>query len=399
MRFKKVSKILGFTLFILIVAGGFFYGGFRFGSQRAVINITDSHELINADFSLFWDAVNIVKSRYVNVQDFKDQDFLYGAIQGVVGTVKDPYTTFFKPVDTQKFAQDLSGSFGGIGAQIGIKNDQLVVIAPLKDTPAEAAGLRPGDKILKINDTDSTGLPIDEAIKIIRGEPGTVVVFLISRDSWAAAKEIKITRAIINVPTLDYEMKPGKIAYLHLYNFNSNAPSLFYNKAFEALTHGAKGVVLDLRNNPGGFLDVSVNLAGWFLKRGDVVVRERYHASNEDKFYANGNEAMRNLPMVIIMNGGSASASEILAGALRDNRNIKIIGEKSFGKGTVQEIQNLKDGSSLKVSVAEWLTPNGTEINKKGLTPDIEVKALDENSTSTKDIQLEKALEILRAEL
>jgi carboxyl-terminal processing protease len=365
-----------------------------------------SDETFKADFSLFWDAVNLVKSKFIDISEVDDQKILYGAIKGVVGALDDPYSAFYNPEDAKKLSQDLIGSFGGIGAEIGIRNGQLVVVAPLKGNPAEAAGLKAGDKILKINDAFTNDFTIDEAVKLIRGEVGTEVSLLILRDGWDEAKEFKIKRAIIQVPTLDWEMrelgegnKKIKVAYIKLYNFNANAPQLFYQAALSALLRGIDGMVLDLRNNPGGFLDVSINIAGWFLDRGQVVVRERFSPQDYKDLRANGNGALKDLPLVLIVNAGSASASEILAGALRDSRGVKIIGEKTFGKGTVQEVDDLKDGSSLKISIAEWLTPAGHEINKKGITPDFEVKPNDKDAEEGKDPQLDKALEVLRTEI
>ena len=395
---KKNFKIFGFVLVTFIVVGGAFYGGTRYGLSQKSVNPSSQNEILQVDFSLFWDAVSLVKSRYFDAKEVKDEDLLYGAIEGTVRALNDPYSSFFNPSDAKKFEQDISGSFGGIGAEIGIRNNQLLIISPLKGNPAEAVGLKAGDKILKIDDTFTTDLSVDEAVKLIRGEPDTEVKLLILRNGWEEIKEFKLTRKVIIVPTLDWEMKPGKIAYFELQNFNANASSLFYQAALAALLEGAEGMVLDLRNNPGGFLDVAINLGGWFFDRGEVVVKERFYSGEEKIFRANGNGALKDLPVVVLVNGGSASAAEILAGALRDNRGVKIIGEKTFGKGTVQEIENLKDGSTLKISIAEWLTPDGHEIEKKGLVPDFEVKLTEEDFENQNDVQLEKAIEILKSE-
>ncbi|MFH1193093.1 MAG: S41 family peptidase [Candidatus Jorgensenbacteria bacterium] len=388
----------------LVLLGGMFYGGVRYGAAFRSITITDSRQIIDGDFSLFWKTVDLLKSKYLNGEKLKDQDLLYGAVKGAVDATGDPYTVFLNPSDAKKFDQDLTGSFGGIGAEIGTRKEQIVVIAPLKGNPAEAAGLKAGDKILKVDETTTSNLVVEEAVKLIRGEPGTKVKLLISRDGWDEAKTFTITRQIISAPTVDSEMRslPSKVdvLYLRLYNFNSNAPSLFYDAVVQAFTKNPRGVVLDLRNNPGGYLDVAVHFGGWFLNHGEVVVKERFRGGDETPLLANGNEAFAQMPVVVLVNGGSASASEILAGALRDNRGVKLVGEKTFGKGSVQEVEMLPDGSTLKVTIAEWLTPNGTQINEKGLTPDFEVK-MDGNgdATSTKDMQLEKALEILESEI
>ncbi len=395
-EFKRAVLIL----LVVVLGAGIFYGGFRAGFVGGkAANINNENQIKDIDLTLFWNAVEIVKDKHIDGAKITNQDFLYGAIKGVVGALGDPYSVFFNPGDAKKFEEDINGSFGGIGAEIGVLNNQLVVIAPLKGNPAEAVGLRAGDKILKIDDTITLDLSVDEAVKIIRGEPGTEVKLLIFRDGWQQPKEFPIKRKIIIVPTLDFEMKPGKIAYIALHNFNATVPSAFYQASFSALLQGSKGIVLDLRNNPGGFLDVAVNLGGWFFDRGEVVVLEKFGSGEEQKLLANGNGALKRLPIVVLINGGSASASEILAGALRDNRGAKLVGEKTFGKGTVQEIENFKDGSTLKISIAEWLTPKGEVINKKGLVPDVEVKMSEEDAKKQNDPQLEKAIEILKSEI
>ncbi|KKU91437.1 MAG: Carboxyl-terminal protease [Candidatus Jorgensenbacteria bacterium GW2011_GWA1_48_11] len=397
----KRIKIAALTLLAVVLAGGIFYGGFIFGKTKSVavsVNATGNTPL-SVDSSLLWDAVSLVKSKYVDIKDVSDQDLLYGAIKGVLGALSDPYSVFFPPSDAAKFNQDLSGSFGGIGAELGIRNNQLVVIAPLKNNPAEAAGLKAGDEILSINGTSTLDMDINSAVKTIRGEPGTAVTLTIMRDGWAEAKDFKIVRAIVQVPTLDWEMKPGQIAVFHLYNFNANVPQLFYEGALSALLKGAKGVVLDLRNNPGGFLEVGDDVAGWFLKRGSLIVREQFSPGNYQDNLADGNAALAGIPVVLLVNGGSASASEIVTGALRDNRGVKIVGEKTFGKGSVQEVNDLPGGSSVKISIAKWLTPKGDEINKVGISPDYEVKLTDDDVENGRDPQLDKAIEVLKAEM
>lgn len=405
---KKI-KIGILFLLLVIVIGGAFYAGTRIDKYSNpapdVPKATSSQTTVNegfsddVDFSLFWDTVRVIKSKYYDAENIKDEKLLYGAIKGLFSPLDDPYSTFFEPSDAKKFHEDLNGSFGGIGAEIGIREGQLLIIAPLKGNPAEEVGLKAGDKILKVDDEITNNLNVEESVKIIRGEPGTIVTLLILRDGWKEAKEFKITRRIIQIPTLDWEMKPDGIAYFHLYNFNANAPTLLYEKALLTFLNDAKGIVFDLRNNPGGYLEISTNIAGWFVKRGDIIVKERFGSGKEKKLVSNGNAAFINLPIVLLVNGGSASASEIFAGALRDNRGIKFIGEKTFGKGTVQEVEMLKNGSMVKVSIAEWLTPSGHTINKKGLEPDFEVKMTDEDLEKDRDPQLEKAIEVLKAKI
>ncbi|MCL4392347.1 S41 family peptidase [Patescibacteria group bacterium] len=403
---KKIWKGITAGVAVLLFGAVLFYVGFRFGNLKETyepqysIPANGTSTLLNANFSLFWDAIQLVKEKYYNPSAINDNQMLYGAINGALSSLGDPYSVFFSPSDSTKFDQDLSGSFGGIGAEIGTnKNNQLVVISPLKGTPAEAAGLRAGDQILQVNGTSTTNMSPDEAVKIIRGDVGTKVNLLIMREGWQQSKTFTITRALINVPTLDWKMLPGNIADIQLYNFDANAGTEFYNAALQALLQNAHGMILDLRDNPGGFLDVAQNIAGWFLKRGSPVVIEKFRGSQEQTLYANGNAALSQMPVVLLVNGGSASAAEILSGALRDNRGIKLVGVQTFGKGSVQEIENLPDGASMKVSIAEWLTPNGTAINKIGLKPDYIVPLTDQDIQNKQDPQLQKAIEVLQQEM
>lgn len=398
----KSQKFLTFILLVVLAALGIFYGGYTLGQNKVRLEATESGygtSTLNADTSLLWDVASLIKSKYVDIKFVSDQDLLYGAVSGMVGALNDPYSVFFPPSDATKFSQDLSGNFGGIGAELGMKDNQLVVIAPLKGNPAEVAGLKAGDQILGINGTSTEGMAIDTAVEIIRGDPGTVVTLTIMRSGWDKPQDIKITRAVVQVPALDWEMKPGGIAVFHLYNFNANVPPIFYQDVLSAMLKGMKGMVLDLRNNPGGFLEVGNDVASWFLKRGSLVVREQFNPGNYQDYLASGNSALANMPVVLLVNGGSASAAEIVTGALRDDRGIKIVGEKTFGKGSVQEVDNLPDGSSVKITIAKWLTPNGSEINKVGIMPDYVVPLTDTDIKNGVDPQLNKAIQVLQSEM
>ena len=348
------------------------------------------------DFSLFWQAWDTLQKRFVNQEEFNTQQMIYGAISGMVKSLEDPYTVFLDPDDTKRFIEDIKGSFEGVGMEIGIRKSQLTVIAPLEGTPAQKAGLRAGDKILKVDETSTIDISIDEAVDLIRGPKGTEVVLTIYRKEWENTREIPIVRGVIEVPSLKLEILDDNIAYLELYQFSEKANFDFSKAATEILQSPAEKIILDLRNNPGGYLEVAQDIAGWFLERGQIVVIEDFSQGEQKEYLSKGPSRLLEYPLVILINQGSASGSEILAGALRDNRDIKLIGEKSFGKGSVQELERLKEGSSLKITIAKWLTPKGELITDVGLEPDIKQEMTDEDYEQERDPQLDRAIEEIK---
>lgn len=349
------------------------------------------------DFSLFWDAYAKLQQEFIDPSRITSQKIIYGAIEGMTKSLGDPYTDFFNPAQAQKFEQDLSGSFDGIGVEIGIKKDMLTVIAPLKGTPGQRAGLKSGDIIVKIDGKDAVNMPTDEAVNLIRGPKGTTVKLTILRDGWTQTKDINIVRDTIKVPSMEWSLKSGDVAYIQIYQFNESLPSDFEKAALEILQGPAKKIVLDLRDNPGGYLAVSQDIAGWFLQKGQIVTIEDLGKGKEQQIYkTEGNSNFMNYPAVVLINQGSASASEILAGTLRDNRGVKLVGMKSFGKGSVQEVVDLRGGSFLKITIAHWLTPKGNSISDVGLEPDVKVDFTEEDIKAKEDPQLEKALEIVK---
>lgn len=399
-----IKKLVLVIVIAAVAGGGIFYSGYRLGTQnpeevvvKGVTNIGD--EDIKADFGVFWQAWKKLKEEHIDGEKLNELQMVYGAISGMTDSLKDSNTNFFPPADSKKFEEDISGSFGGIGAEIGIRNNQLVVVAPLKGSPAERAGLLAIDKILKIDDTVTEDLDVNEAVKLIRGEIGTKVRLLILRNGWERPREFFITREEIRIPIIDSEIVGNRLAHIKLHSFSESASYEFYKTVLDVLKKEPRGIVLDLRNNPGGFLEVAVHLAGWFLEPGKLVVTQKSRSGDEKPSYTSGAGALRDLPLVILINQGSASASEILAGALRIQRGTKLVGEKTFGKGSVQQLFRLKDGSSLKITVAHWLLPDGTIIEKNGIAPDIEVKLTEEDVKAGKDRQLEKAIEVLEGEL
>jgi carboxyl-terminal processing protease len=349
----------------------------------------------NVDFSIFWDTWLAIQAKYVGRNKLDFEAMVYGAAKGLVDSLGDPYSVFLTPAERKEFDTDIAGRFEGIGIEIGLRKGILTVIAPLESTPAKAAGLKASDQILQIDEESTAGLSLDEAVTRIRGPKGTTVSLLIFRQGWGEPREFPIERDVINVPSVTWEPIGDDVAHLRVHNFNEKSFREFRQAALQILGSNRTRIVLDLRNNPGGFFESAVDMAGWFLKRGSVVVKED---EGEGPFVcktctANGSEAFLNHKVVLLINAGSASASEILAGALRDNRGLKLVGEKTFGKGSVQEVNSLREGASVKVTVAKWLTPSGVDITEKGLEPDILVEESDEDA---KDLQLEKAVEEVR---
>jgi carboxyl-terminal processing protease len=391
------------SLVALGALGGAGFYGYTLGTEqpktilvKGVSNL-ENDPSVKADFGTFWQAWKLLRDEHLKGASLEEKNLVYGAIDGLVDSLDDPNTVFFPPEDGKKFEEDVRGNFGGIGAEIGIRNDQLVIIAPLKDSPAEKAGIKSGDKIIKIDGEPTDDIKVNDAVKKIRGEIGTKVTLTIHRADWEKTKDFVITRGQIVVPTIEHKMLEGEVAYIRVRSFNENAPQMFFEAAKELLGKGINGVILDVRDDPGGFLEVAVDIAGWFMPKGSVVaVQEFRDPSQKRTFKTVGPGFMGQVPIVVLINQGSASASEILAGALRDNLNAKLVGEKTFGKGTVQELKRLRDGSSIKLTISHWLLPKGDLIEKNGIKPDYEVKISEEDAKAGKDPQLEKAQQIIK---
>ncbi len=401
-----MKKRILYLILIIVLSGGIFGGGYWYGQNNrpAIEKVAGLQNLEQGkdaavDFNLFWDAWVKVQEKFVNRSKLDYQQMVYGAISGMLASLEDPYTIFMSPRENKDFSQSLQGNLEGIGAEIGMRQNIVTVVSPLEDSPAMRAGLKAGDKILKIDDKMTAGLTVDEAVSFIRGPKGTEVVLTITRDGWSEAKEFKIIRAVINIPIVKLEMKTvgdKTVAYLALYHFTDNSYYEFQKAAQEILTSKANGIIFDLRNNPGGYLESAVDIASWFLPAGQVVVTEDYGNGKNSKHKSTGINKLDSYPVVLLMNQGSASASEILAGALRDNKGAKLVGEKSFGKGSVQELEQLPGGTSLKITVAKWLTPSGHCIMDDGLEPDVKVDYTVEDFNQGLDPQLDKALELFK---
>ncbi len=397
---EKKWWVLGGILVLVCFFGGGVYVGGRYGNHLdKFVPLSDisAEQKPGVNFASFWKVWNAIAEKYPGALEVNDEERVYGAIKGLVGSLKDPYSNFFDPYETEIFESDIAGNFSGVGMEIGLKDGILTVIAPLKDTPAYKAGIKSGDKILKINDTVTTDMTVDEAIKHIRGERGTAVNLTIFHENDVEPKEIKIVRDIINVPTLDTELRKDGIFVISLYSFSANSAELFRNAIKEFTESNTDKMLLDLRGNPGGYLEAAVDMASWFLDNGKTVVIEDYGQGQEQKKYrSNGYDIFNdNLKLVILVDGGSASASEILAGAMQDHNKAKLVGTKTYGKGSVQEVIEITKDTILKVTVANWLTPKGNLIAKKGLTPDYEVKVTTKDLEAKQDPQMDKAVELL----
>ena len=397
---KKRKKIFYVLLTVVIFFLGIFLGFKNQSSLAKVINVANSEtpSEINADFEPFWKVWNSINEKYPDASKVDNQKRVYGAIAGLVDSLGDPYSSFFNPEETKEFKDDIAGSFSGIGLEVGIKDGILTAISPLKDTPAYQANIKPGDKILKINDTLTSDLSIEEAIDLIRGEAGTAVSLTIFREGDEDPKEIKIIRQVINVPTLETEKRADGVFVIRLYSFTEKSPELFRKALKEFAEANTDKLILDLRGNPGGYLEAAVNISSWFLPDGKVVVTENYGDDISSKDYRSlGYDSFSDkLKFVILIDEGSASASEIVAGAMQDYKKAILVGTKSYGKGSVQELVDVTPDTVLKITVAKWLTPNGNSISEKGLTPDYEVKYTKADFEAKKDPQLDKAVELLK---
>lgn len=410
---KNGNKLLGSTLAILLILAAFFSGvqigkgGMSSLSLEAGLfsffggpSATPDSE---ADLQEFWRVWNLMDEKFVATKATTTPDSLekiQGAIAGLVDSFGDPYTVYLPPAEAEQFAEDISGNFSGVGMEVGLRDDLITVIAPLPETPAERAGIRSGDVITKINGESTENMSVDQAVRLIRGEEGTEVALTIYREGETEFLEKKITRAVINIPTLKTEIE-GDVFIIKLYSFNALSESKTREAVEEYKRGNYKKLVLDLRGNPGGFLESAVAIAGYFLPSGKVVVRENFGDGKEEEVYRSQGQLITNLNpdnFVILIDGGSASASEILAGALAEHKVATTIGETTFGKGSVQELVELPGDSALKVTIARWLTPEGVSFSEGGLEPVVMIEVTSEDIEAEKDPQQEAALKWLRGD-
>lgn len=404
MRAKKYAGIyLSVILFIVSFGMGVVVGKMWYVRQQVtdengkvqierVLNLNRSTNKSSVDFNQFWNVWDKIKTNYVK-EPAKEVEMFYGAIQGLVGSLGDPYSLYFPPQQAEEFAKDLSGELEGIGAEIGVKNNQLMVISPLPDSPAQKAGLRPGDKIIAIDATSTLGMDVSTAVSKIRGKAETTVVLTIMRDGNVKAQDVSITRSKIMIPSVIFSIKPGNIAYLRVMQFNEDTTPQMERYIKQIKSQSIAGIILDLRNNPGGYLDSAIEMGSEWIESG-IVVSEKGRDGRSKDHKTEGSHPLAGIKTVVLVNKGSASASEIVAGALQDTKNAVLVGEQTFGKGSVQDFEVFPDGSALKLTIAEWFTPNGKNINKEGIKPDIEVKEDWENEKIGEDAVLDVALRL-----
>lgn len=392
---------LAIAFWVGIVAGQSFDKKDYIPEKLNIINNVMASTSDPIDMAPFWKVWGLLDEKYVVTKHQEAsttaQDRIWGAIQGMTAALGDPYTVFMPPADAEDFKTNISGNFEGVGMEIGIKDKVLSVISPLKGSPAEKAGIKAGDKIITIDGKPAVDLSADKAVQLIRGPKDTVVKITVLRENVAKPINFSITRAVIDIPTVKTEIK-GDVFVISLYNFYAEASSQFAQALKEFINSKKTKLVLDLRGNPGGYLDSAVDMASWFLPAGKVVVREDFGNEKEETVYhSKGRDIFNdNLKMIVLIDSGSASASEILAGALQEQGIAKLVGTKSYGKGSVQELLPVTKDTSLKVTIAKWLTPNGKSISEGGLKPDYEVKITEDDLKAEKDPQLNKALELLK---
>lgn len=399
---RKHGAILGLGVIIAAV----FYGiGFQSGESNVGAKVegvsNGQSEIGKLDFAPFWKAWNVINEKYVPAsttgETISDQEKLYGAIQGLANSLGDPYTVFFPPVEAELFASDIRGNFEGVGMEIIAQDGAITVIAPLKDSPAFRAGVLAGDRIIKIDGKETSSITTEGAVQLIRGPRGTPVTITVYRNGDTEPFDIKLVRDVINIPVIDTYQLSGGIFVIELYSFSEQSPNLFRAALREFIKSGSDKLVLDLRGNPGGYLEAAIDMASWFLPSSKVIVREDFGGTREEKSYrSRGYDIFNdNLEFVILVDRGSASASEILAGALAEHGRATLVGETTFGKGSVQELVDITSDTSLKVTIARWLTPNGSSISEKGIEPHHKIPYTAADREAGRDPQMEKALEIL----
>lgn len=400
--YSSQTAIIVALVSLLLVAGAYFFG-YTVGHQNLVfengyrpkIANTELRKPREIDFSLFWDVWAEVTDKFAGQVD--NQKMIGDAINGALSSLDDPYTHYLSPDEAKRLNDDLNGNFDGIGAKIELRDNLITVFAPLEGSPAEKVGLRGKDVIVKIDGVETKGMSLDEAIDKIRGQKGTSVKLTIVREGEPEPLDFDVVRDTIVIKSVKWEMKDGQIAYLNINQFGADTIELLEKQLSEIIAAQPKGIIVDVRNNPGGFLDVAVDASSLFIKDRGAIVKEEDKGGRLTEKPATLKPQLVDQPLIVLVNAGSASASEIFAGAVQDYGRGRLIGETTFGKGSVQVLESVRGGGAVRITVAKWLTPKGRHINKQGIDPDIKVELTAEDIKAEKDPQLEKALAELTA--
>lgn len=392
---RGFPKIILVILF-LVVAIGSFFGGSIYGSLNSPVILPGGGGSSTNDgsFDKLFEVKDVLHQQYY--QDIDDEALLEGAIKGMVDAVGDPYTVFFNQEEYQEFQDDGQGNYVGIGVMVGIKEDKIVVITPFEGSPAYEAGIRAGDFILKVEGVEYKGSEMDKAVSVIKGEEGKPVTLTISQNG--IEKEVTIVRASITLVNVQSEMVAGNIGHVTMLQFTNNTAKQVREAMEELKAQGAEGYILDLRGNPGGYLDEAVDTASLFVEKGKTVLYTLDKAQQKREYLSKGGDFI-GAPLVVLLDEGSASASEVVAGALKDYKAATIVGQKSFGKGIVQMVFNVGNKEGVKVTVSSYYSPNGINIHGEGILPDVEVQlpeGVEAPLTIDNDTQLQKAVEILQ---
>lgn len=388
-------------LAILLLLGSFGVGfllGVRQQGFGALSGLAEGGKGKGATFQRVEDVWNVLRKEHIDAPP-SQTDAVYGAIRGLVESFHDPYTVFFPPKEAESFKEEIDGIFQGIGAEIGIKNNQLVIIAPLPESPAEKAGMIAGDRIVTIDGTSTVQMSLDKAVQMIRGQKGTTVVLGVQKGDAAAPTDVRIVREEITVKSVRLSNPEKGIAHIKLSYFGPQTKQEFLAAVNDVLLQQRRGIILDLRSNPGGFLDGAVDISSQFVDKDAVIVTEKFKDGTQTSYSSKISPRIKGIPIVVLVDQGTASAAEIVAGALQDYRLATVVGKKTFGKGSVQQVEDFSDGASLKVTVAKWLTPKGRSIQDEGIVPDVEVDLTEEDYNANRDPQLAKALEILKQKI
>lgn len=360
------------------------------GALKGKYEKVDGHWVQNINFDYYWQVWDILKNNYIGQDQLNDQEMFYGSLKGLVSSLNDPYSEFMTPRENYKFNEDMSGSFDGIGAELGLKDNILTIISPLEGTPAQKAGLMSGDQILRIDGESTQNMSVNEAVNRIRGEKGSLVVLSIFREGFEDIEDISLVRDTVIIKSVEERELEDGLFLISINAFNDDTLTSFRQAATKFKEKEYQGLIIDLRNNPGGYLETAVDILGEWLD-GKVAVIEKFADGHSFEYTAKGSNSLKDKPTIVLINGGSASASEIMAGALKDYNQATVIGEQSYGKGSVQMLKDLNDGSAVKITVAEWLTPYGQSINQSGISPDLEIELTYEDYLAKRDPQLEAA--------